>query len=51
MNEYRAYVLRLQNRVLDKSKDFRDANPDRKDKPVVYVGSTGKSIDEREILL
>lgn len=38
----------MQNRVWDKSKDFRDANPGyRKGKPVVYVGSTAKSIDER----
>ncbi len=48
MAELRVYVLRLQNRVWEKSKDFRDANPDYEPgKPVVYVGSTGKSIDER----
>ena len=41
VNEYRVYVFRLQNQVWEKSKDFRDANPDYKPrKPVVYVGST-----------
>jgi len=48
VNEYRVYVFRLQNQVWEKSKDFRDANPDYKPrKPVVYVGSTGESIEER----
>jgi len=48
MSEYRVYVLRLQNQVWTKSKRFREANPDYKPrKPVVYVGSTGESIEER----
>ena len=48
MSEYRVYVLRLQNQVWTNSKDFREANPDYKPrKPVVYVGSTGESIEER----
>ncbi len=46
--EFRVYVLRLQDRVWDESKRFRDANPNfRKGKPVAYVGSTGKSIEAR----
>ena len=45
---YRVYVLRLQNQVWKKSTKFQDANPDYKPrKPLVYVGSTGKTIDQR----
>ena len=45
---YRVYVLRLQNQVWKQSKKFQDANPDYKPrKPLVYVGSTGKTIDQR----
>jgi hypothetical protein len=45
---YRVYVLRLQNRVWEESPKFQKRNRQyRKGKPVVYVGSTGKSIDER----
>ena len=48
MPEYRVYVLRLQNQVWEKSTKFQDANPDYKPrKPLVYVGSTGKTIDQR----
>ena len=48
MPEYRVYVLRLQNQVWTNSKDFREANPHYKPRrPVVYVGSTGESIEER----
>ena len=38
VNEYRVYVLQLQNQVWTNSKDFREANPDYKPrKPVVPV--------------
>ena len=50
MSEYRVYVLRLQNQVWTKSKRFREENPGynpKKRRPVVYVGSTGKTIDQR----
>lgn len=48
MSVYRVYVLRLQDRVWDEEPKFRKANPDYvTGKPVVYVGSTGKSIDGR----
>jgi hypothetical protein len=48
MAEYRVYVLRLQNRVWDEQPKFRNENPNYVEgKPVVYVGSTGKLIEER----
>ena len=48
MAEYRVYVLRLQSRLWEEEPKFRAANPDyREGKPVVYVGSTGKSIEQR----
>ena len=48
MSDYSVYVLRLKNHVWDKEPKFREENPDYiEGKPVVYVGSTGKSIDER----
>jgi len=46
--EYRVYVLGLKKSVWDESKKFRDENPDYiQGKPMVYVGSTGQTIDER----
>ena len=44
---YRVYVLELDKSVWDVPR-FRKANPDyREGKPMVYVGSTGVTVDER----
>ena len=45
--EYRVYAVQLKKSVLE-DQDFRNANPDYQvRKPCVYVGSTGKTIEER----
>jgi predicted GIY-YIG superfamily endonuclease len=44
---YRVYVVRLQNRVREKTA-FQEANPRYRDgKPCVYVGMTGRTREER----
>ena len=45
---YRVYVIRLKRSVWDKRRKYREANPQYHDsRPHVYVGSTGKSPEER----
>ena len=44
---YRVYAIQLKKSVLESGR-FRNANPDyQAKKPCMYVGSTGKTIDER----
>ncbi|MEK9810454.1 MAG: hypothetical protein VW362_08400 [Candidatus Nanopelagicales bacterium] len=46
--EHRVYVLRLKKQVWDREENFRERNPDYRDgKPLVYVGHTSKTIEER----
>jgi hypothetical protein len=48
MPEYRVYVLRLHSRAWGEEPKFRKANPGYQEgEPLVYVGSTGKTVDER----
>ncbi len=45
---FRVYVLRLRSQVWEDSPRCRRENPQYEERrPIVYVGSTGKSIDER----
>jgi hypothetical protein len=45
---YRVYVIKLKRSVWTKSRKYRAANPDYVEgKPHVYVGSTGKTPQER----
>ena len=46
--EYQVYVLRLEGRLWEKEKAFRERNPEFVEgSPLVYVGSTGKSVEDR----
>lgn len=46
--EFRVYVLELKKQVWEREKKFRDRNPEyQTGKPLVYVGHTSKTIDER----
>lgn len=45
---YYVYVLELHKRLWNESKKFRDKNPHyTAGKPLVYVGSTGKTVEQR----
>lgn len=45
---YRVYVIQLKRSVWIDSVRFRNRNPGyQENKPIVYVGSTGKEIEER----
>jgi Uri superfamily endonuclease len=48
MTRFQLYVLRLQNRVWGAKPKFRSRNPDYEPgRPMVYVGSTAKTVEER----
>ena len=48
MPEYRVYVIEVKRSLWKKSGRFRRKNPDyQPGKPLVYVGSTGKTVEER----